>query len=68
MEEPTSKKTNEPHKRVNHKGNIKFSNPLQATRSISNKERGGPPERRPSLDKPSPKSIVQPSVTKTLFF
>jgi hypothetical protein len=53
---------------MNHKGNIKFSNPLQAARSISNKERGGPPERKPSLDKPSPKSIIRPSVTKTLFF
>jgi hypothetical protein len=49
MEEPTSKKTNEPHKRANHKGNIKFSNPLQATRSISNKERGGPSKRRGGL-------------------
>jgi hypothetical protein len=28
MEGPTSKKTKEPHKRVNHKGNIKFLNPL----------------------------------------
>jgi hypothetical protein len=28
MEGPTSKKTNEPSKRVNHKGNIKFLNPL----------------------------------------
>jgi len=28
MEGPTSKKTNEPPKRVNLKGNIKFPNPL----------------------------------------
>jgi hypothetical protein len=28
MEGPTSKKTREPYKRVNHKGNIKFLNPL----------------------------------------
>jgi len=28
MEGPTSKKTNEPPKRANHKGNIKFPNPL----------------------------------------
>jgi hypothetical protein len=28
MEGPTSKKTKEPPKRANHKGNIKFPNPL----------------------------------------
>jgi hypothetical protein len=28
MERPTSKKTKEPPKRANHKGNIKFPNPL----------------------------------------
>ncbi len=28
MEGPTFKKTNEPPKRANHKGNIKFPNPL----------------------------------------
>ncbi len=28
MEEPTSKKTKEPPSRANHKGNIKFLNPL----------------------------------------
>jgi hypothetical protein len=28
MEGPTSKKTKEPPKRVNHKGNIKSSNPF----------------------------------------
>jgi hypothetical protein len=28
MEGPMSKKTNEPLKRANHKGNIKFSNPF----------------------------------------
>jgi hypothetical protein len=28
MERPTSKKTKEPPKKVNHKGNIKFPNPL----------------------------------------
>jgi hypothetical protein len=42
MEGPTSKKTDEPPKRENHK------------RNIWNKERGGPPERTPNLDKPSP--------------
>jgi hypothetical protein len=30
MEGPTYKKTKEPNKRVNHKGNIKFPNPLQS--------------------------------------
>jgi hypothetical protein len=29
MEGPMSKKTNEPPKRANHKGNIKFLEPLQ---------------------------------------
>jgi hypothetical protein len=29
MKGPTSKKTKKPPKRVNHKGNIKFPNPLQ---------------------------------------
>jgi hypothetical protein len=29
MEGPTSKKTNEPPKKANYKGNIKFLNPLQ---------------------------------------
>jgi hypothetical protein len=28
MERSTSKKTNEPPKRANHKGNIKFPNPV----------------------------------------
>jgi hypothetical protein len=28
MEGPTSKKTKEPPKKVNHKGNIKFPNPF----------------------------------------
>jgi hypothetical protein len=39
MEGPMSKKTKEPPKRANHKGNIKFLNPL--ARSISNKETEG---------------------------
>jgi hypothetical protein len=30
MEGPTSKTTKEPPKRANHKGNIKFPNPLQS--------------------------------------
>jgi len=45
-----SKKMKEPFKRVNHKGNIKFPNPLL----FQYKERGGTFERMPSLEKPSP--------------
>jgi hypothetical protein len=33
-EGPTSKKTNEPLKRVDHKGNIKFQNPLSCEKHI----------------------------------
>jgi hypothetical protein len=56
MEGPTSKRTNEPPLvgRADHKGNIEFSNPPLIMRRISTKEMGGPPERTPSLDKPSP--------------
>jgi hypothetical protein len=50
MEGPTSKKTKEPPKRANHNSNIKFLKPPPIVRSISNKERGGLPERMPSLD------------------
>jgi hypothetical protein len=50
MEGLTSKKMKEVAKRVYHKGNIKFPNPPSIARSISNKERGGPPERTPSLE------------------
>jgi hypothetical protein len=39
-------------------GNIKFPKPLLSTRSISNKEKGGPPERMPSLEEPSLASIT----------
>jgi len=39
MEGPMSKKTNEPPKRLNHKGNIKLPNPPLVKRSILNKER-----------------------------
>jgi hypothetical protein len=46
MQGPTSKKTNEPPKRANHKGSVKFPNPPPVARNISNKKRGGPPERR----------------------
>jgi hypothetical protein len=43
MEGPTSKKTKEPPKRVNHKGNIKFPNPLllQEAYQIRKKGRNG---------------------------
>jgi hypothetical protein len=54
MKGPMSKKTNEPFKRVNYKGNIKFLKPSPITRSISNKGRGGPLERTPSLNELSP--------------
>jgi hypothetical protein len=54
MEGPMTKKTNEPHKRANHKGTSSSRTPPPVARSISNKERGGPPARRPNLDKPSP--------------
>ncbi len=40
MEGPTSKKTKESPKRVNHKGNIKFQNPYG--KKHINKERGEP--------------------------
>jgi hypothetical protein len=38
MEGSTSKKTKEPPKRTNHKGNIKFLNPPPIARSRSNDE------------------------------
>jgi hypothetical protein len=38
MEGPTSKKTNEPPKKVNHNGNIKFLNTTPMGRNISTKE------------------------------
>jgi hypothetical protein len=42
LEALTSNKTKEPPIRANHKGNIKFPNPLLLLpRSISNNERGG---------------------------
>jgi phosphopantothenoylcysteine synthetase/decarboxylase len=40
VEGPTSKKTKEPRKRVNHKGEQQVPEPLPFVRSISNKERG----------------------------
>jgi hypothetical protein len=46
MQGPTSKKTNEPPKRLNQKGSVKFPNPPPVARNISNKKRGVPPERR----------------------
>jgi ribosomal protein L35 len=44
MEGLTSKKTKEPPKRVNHKGNMKFQNPSCCKKHI-NKERERPRER-----------------------
>jgi hypothetical protein len=52
-----------PRRQMNHlreqttQRDIKFSNPTSppvVARRISNKERGGPPARRPNLHKPSP--------------
>jgi hypothetical protein len=57
----TIKKTKEPPKRANHKGNIKFPKPPPVMRSISNKERGGSPEKKPSLEEPSPGRSVYSS-------
>jgi hypothetical protein len=50
IEGPASKKTNEPPKMSDHKYQV--PKPLPFARSISNKERGGPPKRTPNLDKP----------------
>jgi len=55
MEGPTSKKTIEPPKMPNQQGERQVPGPPPVVaRSISNNERGGPPETRPSLEKPSP--------------
>jgi hypothetical protein len=54
MAGPTSKKAKEPPKRTNLKGNIKFLNPPLVAISLSNRVWGGPPERMPNLEKPSP--------------
>jgi hypothetical protein len=51
MEGPMSKNTNEPRERTNHKGNIKFPNPLPSQKNISNTKRGRPLVR--SSNKPS---------------
>jgi hypothetical protein len=53
MEGPMSKKTNEPPKRANHNGNIKFMKPSPFAKNISNKKKGEPLEMMPSLDEPS---------------
>jgi hypothetical protein len=45
MQGPTSKKTNEPHKRVNHKGIVKLPNPLQLQETCQIRKGGGPAER-----------------------
>jgi hypothetical protein len=54
MEGPMSKKTKEPPKRANHKGNIKFPNLFLLRETYQIRKGGGPPERRPSLEEPSP--------------
>jgi hypothetical protein len=51
------KKTKEPPKRANHKGNIKFLNPL-LSKEVYKIGKGGPSEKRPSLEEPSPTTIV----------
>ncbi len=57
MEGPTSKKTNEPPKRVTTRGTSSFSNPSRHEKHINN-EKGGPFARTPSLDEPSPIAIA----------
>jgi hypothetical protein len=53
MIRPTSKKEKEPPKEANHKGNIKFPNPLllQEAHQIM---KGAGSSRRRSLEEPSP--------------
>jgi hypothetical protein len=64
MKGSMSKKTKDPPKRPNRKGNIKFSNPSVA-RSISNKERGGPPEKMLCLEEPSPTATAHLEIETT---
>jgi hypothetical protein len=52
MEGPTSKKTKEPPKRANEQREHQVPEPPPIMRSISNKKRGGLPERWPSLEEP----------------
>jgi hypothetical protein len=49
IEGPTSKKTTEPPQRANHKGNIKFLNPLLSREAYRIGKGGGALERMPSL-------------------
>jgi len=58
MEGPMSKKTKEPLRKANHKGEHQVLKPSHVMRSILNKERGGPPARTLSLEKPSPTAIA----------
>jgi hypothetical protein len=53
MDGPTSRKTKEPLKKVNHKSEHQVPEPLLIVRSILNRERGGPLERIHSLEEPS---------------
>jgi hypothetical protein len=54
MEGPMSKKTKEPLRKANHKGEHQVLKRSHVTRSILNKERRGPLARTLSLKKPSP--------------
>jgi hypothetical protein len=53
MEGPTCKKTKEPPKRPNHKGNIKFLNFLMLQEAYQIMKGEGPSGRMPSLEEPS---------------
>jgi hypothetical protein len=57
MEGRTFKKTKEPPMRANHKGNIKFPNPLLLPRSISSNERGRTKAIDKNLDTLNPKVV-----------
>jgi hypothetical protein len=55
MEGPRPKKTKESPKKTSElQGEHQVPKPAPVTRSISNMERRGPPERTPSLEEPSP--------------
>jgi len=53
MEGPTSKKTKKATKEGKPYNEHQVPKPLLVTRNISNKERGGPPRKTPSLEEPS---------------
>jgi hypothetical protein len=66
MEGPTSKKTNEPPKRLNPQGEHQVPGPTSVARSRSNNERGGPSEMRPGLEKPSPTATAHLKIERLL--